>query len=160
MSKVTDNLERMLAVLRAFPDDGKPEKSASQEVIVDLISYNLIERREVQKACQCCGTPRLDYSFFRITPAGRLILAMDAKRQEQEGDEVAALKAEVERLHSLAKANNDLARMETQHRVRLQWDNAKLRDAIEYAHSEGFEWPSDPLAALSQPTQTEVSNAG
>ena len=25
----------------------------------------------------------------------------------------------------------------------------RLREAIEYAHSEGFEWPSDPLPPLS-----------
>lgn len=33
----------------------------------------------------------------------------------------------------------------------LKADCAVLRDAVEYAHSQGFEWPSDPLAHVSKP---------
>ena len=33
---------------------------------------------------------------------------------------------------------------------RLIDENERLRSAIEYAHSEGFEWPADPLPPASE----------
>jgi Lar family restriction alleviation protein len=71
------------------------------------------------------------------TPAteAEAIAAWNTRPQQQQltesAERIRKLEAEVERLHSLAKANNDLARMETRARVRLQYDNAKLRDALE-----------------------------
>jgi hypothetical protein len=73
-------LHELAAALASFPSNGKPPASEATDMLVLL---NFIERREVQKPCRNCGTPLLDYSFFRITGAGRYFLAaMTATQQD------------------------------------------------------------------------------
>lgn len=59
------------------------------------------------------------------------------------------LRAENERLRALAKDNNVLARMNGDGMKAARADVARLVYAVEYAHSEGFEWPSDPFTGTS-----------
>lgn len=40
-----------------------------------LIVHNLVERGEQMKPCPTCGTQRVDFHFWRVTAAGRLIVA-------------------------------------------------------------------------------------
>ena len=35
---------------------------------------------------------------------------------------------------------------------RLRASQERLKSAIEFAHSEGFQWPSDPMAEFVEPT--------
>lgn len=76
------DLSLMLDGLRNFPSNAKPEDS---EATFLLIAYGLIERQEVKKPCRTCGTSLLDYSYFRITAAGRCVLALTHDAQPSEG---------------------------------------------------------------------------
>lgn len=72
---------RLYAALKQFPDDGQLQNSAiDADTRADLILIGLVERQEVQKACKTCGTPRFDYAFYRMTPAGHLFVwVMDSR---------------------------------------------------------------------------------
>lgn len=65
-------MRKQFEALRDFPADGRPDGTADPETMTWLILNGYIELHEQMKACSCCGTPKLDYSFFRITNAGRL----------------------------------------------------------------------------------------
>jgi hypothetical protein len=66
--------ERIYPVLRDFPADGQLQRMDDQALYTDIILSGLVQREEVQKPCKCCGTPKFDYAYFRITPAGRLFM--------------------------------------------------------------------------------------
>lgn len=69
-----DTVQSLLAVLTNFPSDGKL-RNISQDTIFDLLLAGFIERVEVKKPCKNCGTPLLDYDYFRITGGGKLFMA-------------------------------------------------------------------------------------
>ncbi len=67
---------RMLDLLGTFPADGQLRSDLFDPLTVtEAISCSLIERVVIEKPCKTCGTRRHDYSFFRITAAGRYFLA-------------------------------------------------------------------------------------
>lgn len=67
-----EELRELADALANFPSNGKPPLGDTTTMLVLL---NFIERREVEKPCRTCGNPQLDYSYFRITGAGRYFLA-------------------------------------------------------------------------------------
>lgn len=72
--------ERIAAVaelLFNFPADGKlPETEAATDAFVS----GLVTEYTVKKPCRNCGTPLTDYSYCRITQAGRFFMqAMEQK---------------------------------------------------------------------------------
>lgn len=51
-----------------------------ERIAYALIGANLIRREEVEKRCSCCGKPKLDYSYWKVTAAGRMLV--DAYREQ------------------------------------------------------------------------------
>lgn len=72
------------AVLSEFPSDGQLRSDAQREIAPQLIGAGYIERVEITKACKCCGTPKFDYSYFKITTGGRLFMAAMARSRAQQ----------------------------------------------------------------------------
>lgn len=68
-------IQALADALANFPSNGKPQES---DTMMTLILAGLVERQEVKKPCRNCGQPLLDYSFMRITAAGRYFLAAAA----------------------------------------------------------------------------------
>jgi hypothetical protein len=65
-------LSALAYLLANFPSDGKPRDREAQ---IDALLLGFIEKREITKPCASCGTARPDYSYFKITPAGKLFSA-------------------------------------------------------------------------------------
>jgi hypothetical protein len=70
-----DRLQRLAAVLKSIRPDGRVFEPEDRGGITDALLSGLIESREQMKACKTCGTPRVDYRYWRVTEAGRLFLA-------------------------------------------------------------------------------------
>ena len=66
-----EEIDRLASKLEAWPANGKP---AFDDDVVTLKAYGLIEEIEQKAPCRTCGTPRVDYTYMKITPAGRLFL--------------------------------------------------------------------------------------
>jgi rubrerythrin len=62
----------MLDRLTNYPSNGKPP---DDDTTYALILCGFIERINIDKACPACGTPRLDYSWLKITAGGRAFMA-------------------------------------------------------------------------------------
>jgi hypothetical protein len=73
---------RLYPVLRDFPADGQLQRMDDRDTFFDLAMSGLVERQEVQKECKTCGTPKYDYAYWRITPAGRLFMAAMERADE------------------------------------------------------------------------------
>jgi hypothetical protein len=70
--------QRMYDALAAIPANGKPPRGMMTEegVIIEwLIALGFIEEHEQTKPCRDCGTPRPDYSYVKVSPAGRYYMA-------------------------------------------------------------------------------------
>ena len=67
-----------------------------------------------------------------------------------DGESLATLKAERDALKVMIDAKfTEANQVDT-----LRADNAALREAIAFAHAEGFEWPSDPLPPNRTPADS------
>lgn len=64
-------IDAVVHLLANFPADGKPQ---DRDAAIDATLLGFIERRDITKPCRECGTLRHDYSFSRVTAAGRLFL--------------------------------------------------------------------------------------
>jgi hypothetical protein len=53
----------------------KPEELGDVGLSTALILNNLVTREEVNKPCRTCGKPQHDYSWWKVLPAGRLLVA-------------------------------------------------------------------------------------
>jgi hypothetical protein len=62
--------QMLVAVAGGARPDDQP-----RDLMVEAIGSNLIRREEQEKPCRTCGKPRHDFSFWRITAAGRLLIA-------------------------------------------------------------------------------------
>jgi hypothetical protein len=67
-----EQLQEMADVLINWPADGKPEQSVARN---RLFISGLIVETDVKKHCKSCGAPQVDYSYCRITEAGKMFLA-------------------------------------------------------------------------------------
>jgi rubrerythrin len=65
-------VEAMLERLTNFPANGKPP---NDDTTMSLILCGFVERVDIDKACPACGTPKLDYSYMKITAGGRAFMA-------------------------------------------------------------------------------------
>ena len=74
MTEIVELSERLYSALTNFPKDGQFRSDEQRQIAPDLILANFIERVEITKACKCCGTEKPDYSYFKITPGGRLFM--------------------------------------------------------------------------------------
>jgi hypothetical protein len=54
--------------------------------------------------------------------------------------------AEIERLRERCEAYKGQVRAGADEIERMRASQERLKSAIEFAHSEGFQWPSDPMA--------------
>ena len=80
MSKLSDRVEaaagadremdELVDLLTNFPANGKPQGDMKQVAV----AYGLIAPVTQNKNCPACGTTRPDYTYFKITPAGKLLL--------------------------------------------------------------------------------------
>ena len=61
------------AVVRALLD-GKRVEDMDRDHVMLAIGHGLISREEQTKPCAACGTPKVDFSYWRATPAGRLLI--------------------------------------------------------------------------------------
>lgn len=66
--------------------------------------------------------------------------------------------AEIERLRTESESHEFIGWYEGYHGRDAEVDvlkakNERLRSAIEFAHSEGFQWPSDPMAEFASSQQ-------
>ena len=68
----SEKLAAMADVLTNWPANGKPEQSGA---VTSLFISGLIVETDVQKHCKLCGKPQIDYSYMRITEAGKVFLA-------------------------------------------------------------------------------------
>lgn len=75
----TDEMEatatRLYPILRDWPVDGRPDRTADPHDITLLMMAGFVERVEQTKPCKTCGTPRFDYAYFRVTGGGQLFVA-------------------------------------------------------------------------------------
>ena len=78
-------LWRPLAEMLAAVRSGAKFEDQDKRLAVLAIAYNLIQSEEVKKPCKCCGAPRHDYSYFKITGAGRLLIAALESTPHQHG---------------------------------------------------------------------------
>lgn len=70
-------------VLREMQGGRKFDKDwVGEDVAYTLIGASLISHEEQHKHCPTCGTPRLDFSYWRITAAGRMLVEARASNQE------------------------------------------------------------------------------
>jgi hypothetical protein len=67
-----ERIDAMLDLLRNFPADGKLTSSTAT---ADCIAFRFVEERQQEGRCQHCGSPRVEYRWHTLTPAGRAILA-------------------------------------------------------------------------------------
>jgi hypothetical protein len=54
---------------------GSRFEDCDQRMAYELIGSNLIERREQEKPCPACGKPKLDFAYWRVSSAGRMLVA-------------------------------------------------------------------------------------
>lgn len=73
MTETSEIVREMHEALRNFPANGRPGWT-QHDTGIALIVRGYIQTVEVNKACKCCGIERLDYTYFRITAAGRQFL--------------------------------------------------------------------------------------
>lgn len=64
-------IDAVIDLLANFPADGKPQ---DREAMTDAILLGFIERKDIQKNCRECGTLLHDYSYCRVTAAGKAVL--------------------------------------------------------------------------------------
>lgn len=91
----------------------------------------------------CAQTAAYDSAAEAITAWNTRAAARDTARLEAE---VAAMASDIERLQTIANSyvNGDEFKA-------LLDENVRLREAVEYAHAQGFEWPSDPMQRAALP---------
>ena len=68
---------KMLNALVNFPANGKPPQGFDTEagvITLWLKEHGLIAEHETKRPCRECGTPRVDHTYMKITPAGRLFM--------------------------------------------------------------------------------------
>lgn len=76
----------ILHLLQNFPADGKP---MNQGAARDALFLGLVQIAEVNRSCPTCGHMALDYTYYRMTQAGRIVLALAQgieARQGQDGN--------------------------------------------------------------------------
>ncbi len=61
------------AMLQSILSGARPEDQ-EQSVVMEAIGSNLLAREEHQKPCPTCGKPKHDFSYWRVTAAGRLLV--------------------------------------------------------------------------------------
>ena len=61
-------------MLDAVLKGAKPEDQDAA-VMMEAVGSSLIMREEQQKPCPTCGKPKHDFSYWRVTAAGRLLVA-------------------------------------------------------------------------------------
>lgn len=66
-------VDEIVTLLREWPDNGKPPNSV---VLQWAQFFRFVEEIDVRKLCSACGTPRHDYSYMKITPAGKAFLGL------------------------------------------------------------------------------------
>lgn len=77
--------QKMHQALVNFPSNGKPPRGMSTEegVLTDwMIQIGFVSEHEQKTPRKTCGTPRVTYSYCKITPAGRFFMA--AMRSQEE----------------------------------------------------------------------------
>jgi len=68
-------LRSSLELMDSWPADARPDRLDGSAITLSYAeAVGLVERCEIQKPCAACGTPRTDYTFYRITPAGQAAL--------------------------------------------------------------------------------------
>jgi hypothetical protein len=70
-------IEEMIECLAAWPADGRPQNVMLRTALQAL---GFIEEKTQMKSCKSCGTPRPDWTYYKITPAGKILLAVAAQR--------------------------------------------------------------------------------
>ncbi len=88
-----------------------------------------------------------DEGWGHITDAALGIAPVDVESQARSvasyaADEIERLRHDIERYIAITSDQADEIE-----RLRAELEIA--RDAIDFAHSEGFEWPSNPIAAMN-----------
>jgi hypothetical protein len=78
--------EQIYGVLSDFPSDGQLRSDAQREVMPHLIGAHFIERREIDKACKCCGRMQFSYAYFKITMGGKLFMAAMERATKESKD--------------------------------------------------------------------------
>lgn len=73
--------ERLFVALKAWPNDGKPDRHGiDPDTTSDLVLAGYVERRETKTPCKLCGVPQFDHAWLHITGGGRLFMvAMEAR---------------------------------------------------------------------------------
>lgn len=65
----------VIHLLQNWPSDGNPDKLDGQQLTVAYAyGAGLIERITQKKQCSACGAARDAFSYYKITPAGRLLV--------------------------------------------------------------------------------------
>jgi hypothetical protein len=72
----------MIAALHDMAAGERIEQRADDDIYIALLAYGFIARHEAERACRECGKPKLDYAYYRITPAGRALLAFAVAERE------------------------------------------------------------------------------
>ena len=69
-------ISRLACKLATWPANGKPEMDDDVHL---LKAVGFVEEIDQTTPCRTCGTPRISYSFMKVTQAGRLFLAAARK---------------------------------------------------------------------------------
>lgn len=71
-------------LLANFPANGKPDALWSETAFA--LSLGLISKHEVPRTCQHCGSRRSGSTYYKITKAGRALLAYFTTPETQRGE--------------------------------------------------------------------------
>lgn len=77
MSNGIEHVREIIALIDDFPADGRLDRSDRFQKVATQFAIGLgfIERRETKANCPRCGTPRPDYSYYAVTPTGKMLQA-------------------------------------------------------------------------------------
>ena len=81
---LSERWRRGAAVVSALLNNQKVEDLDREDVMV-AVAFDLIRREEQTKPCAACGTPKVDFHYWKATPAGRLLSEALANTKEGEG---------------------------------------------------------------------------
>lgn len=69
-----ETAKAIVQLLKTFPDDGRLPMATVEEHIA--LEAGFIQQRTINRTCDSCGTVRPNFTYYAITNAGRLLLAL------------------------------------------------------------------------------------
>jgi hypothetical protein len=81
MNHRLDTVSGIIGVLTHFPANGKLNTSEDIHQF-NAVTHGFVEHVEEKQQCGACGARKAVYEYYRITEAGRLLLALALAGEE------------------------------------------------------------------------------